>query len=280
MLSCMASSAGAGAQTADELMTGVRFLADPARQGRAFGSPGCSASSFYIFRQFRNAGLRTSFQSFESLGKAGHNVIGVTPGWFRRYIVVGAYFDGVGCFDGVCYPGADANASGVAALLCMARTLPASCKGDVGLIFVAFDGHGASLSGSRVFLERYGEEYPIDMMVNMELIGSALEPLDPGRPEYLIALGGEEHVHALGRANLGPGLDLSFRYYGSDNFTDLFYRRIGDQRWFLEAGIPSLMFTSGITDNTNKPGDTPETLAPQTFAKRVSLISAWISSML
>ena len=96
----------------------------------------------------------------------------------------------------------------------------------------------------------------------------------------MIALGGEEHVHALGRANLGPGLDLSFRYYGSDNFTDLFYRRIGDQRWFLEAGIPSLMFTSGITDNTNKPGDTPETLAPQTFAKRVSLISAWISSML
>lgn len=269
-----------GAQTADELMTEVRFLADSARQGRGFGSAGACASSFYIFRQFRNAGLRTSFQSFEAAGEAGHNVIGVTPGWFRSYIVVGAYFDGVGSFDGVSYPGADANASGVAALLCMARSLPQFCRGDVGLIFVAFDGHGAGLSGSREFLARYSIEYPIGMMVNMELIGSTLEPTDPGKPEYLIALGGGGHRFSLDSANAGLGLDISFSYYGSDNFTELFYRRIGDQRWFLEAGIPSVMFTSGITDHTNKRSDTPETLSPQTFAKRCSLISRWIISML
>ena len=63
-----------GAQTADELMTEVRFLADSARQGRGFGTAGACASSFYIFRQFRNAGLRTSFQSFEAAGEAGQEL--------------------------------------------------------------------------------------------------------------------------------------------------------------------------------------------------------------
>lgn len=268
------------AQSADELMLEVEYLAGPELEGRGFGTPGGGASAFYIFRQLRNAGLRTSFQSFVSGGAAGHNVVGVTPGWFRSYIVVGAYFDGVGSIGGDCYPGADANASGVAALLGMARSLPAVCSGEVGLIFVAFDGHGASLSGSREFLKRYSREYPIRMMVNMELIGSTLEPLSERHPEYLIALGGESHVFSLDRANAGLGLDLSYSYYGSAAFTELFYRRISDQRWFLEAGIPAVMFTSGITDHTNKLSDTPSTLSPSTFEKRVTFISRWIGSML
>ena len=186
----LAVAPSAAAQSADELMEEVEFLSGPALEGRGFGSPGGCAASFYIFRQFRNAGLRTSFQNFESGGKIGHNVIGVTPGWFRSYIVVSAYYDGVGKFDGVCYPGADANASGVAALLWLARNLPALCTEDVGLVFVAFDGHGASLSGSKAFLDRHAGRYKLKMLVNMELLGSDLEPLHERRPEYLIALGG------------------------------------------------------------------------------------------
>ena len=278
-ISCISAS-GAAAQSAGELMTEVEYLAGPELEGRGFGTPGAGAGAFYIFRQFRNAGLRTSFQSFSRGGRTGHNVIGVTPGWFRSYIVVGAYFDGVGKFGEEWYPGADANASGTAALLCMARSLPEFCDGEVGLIFVAFDGHSESLAGSREFLARYSVLYPMRMMVNMELIGSDLEPLSESRPEYLIALGGEGYVRSLDRANSGLGLDLSYSYYGSENFTELFYRRISDQRWFLEAGIPSVMFTSGITTNTNKVSDSPATLAPTVFEKRVSLISRWITSML
>ena len=98
-ISCISAS-GAAAQSAGELMTEVEYLAGPELEGRGFGTPGAGAGAFYIFRQFRNAGLRTSFQSFSRGGRTGHNVIGVTPGWFRSYIDVGAYFDGVGkCSD-------------------------------------------------------------------------------------------------------------------------------------------------------------------------------------
>ncbi len=263
-----------------QLRDELEYLSGPAAAGRGFGSAGSQGVAFYLLRQMRNAGLRTTVQTFESGGRSGRNVIGVTPGWFRKYIVIGAYFDGLGTLDGEIYPGADSNASGVAALLCLARSLPELCTGDTGLIFVAFDGHNSSLSGSRAFLAKYRFEYPLCQMVNLDILGSSLVPVRKDRPDYLIALGASSHRFTLDRANRETGLDISYDYYGSQAFTDLFYRKISDQKWFLEAGIPSVMFTSGITLNTNKTGDTVSRLDLPLLSRRVSLIGRWIASML
>lgn len=244
------------------------------------GSAGSQSVAFYLLRQFRNEGLRTSVQSFEYGGKAGHNVVGVTPGWYEDYIVIGAYFDGLGTLDGDFYPGADSNASGVAALLSLARTLPELCSGRTGLIFVAFDGHNASLSGSRAFLSKYRFEYPMSRMVNLDILGSSLVPVHKGRTDYLIALGGGQHRLSLENANREDRLDLSYDYYGSQAFTDLFFRKISDQRCFLEAGIPCVMFTSGITMNTNKTSDTISSLDIPLLEKRIRLIGRWVASLL
>lgn len=273
----------ASAQVADretELRAEVEFLCDSLCAGRAFGTAGAQASTLYLLRQLRDAGLRTTVQSFSAGGRIGHNVVAVTPGWYRRYIVVGAYFDAIGTLEGRIYPGADANASGVAALLALARELPACCHGEVGLVFVAFDGHAADLSGARAFLERYRPVYPPVLMVNLDLLGSSLAPIRSGHPDYLIALGGSPYRFALESANRGPRLDLAYDYYGSESFTDVFYRRVSDQRWFLEAGIPAVMFTSGITQHTNKVTDTPATLDYGLLDRRIGLISAWLRNQL
>lgn len=258
----------------------VVFLCDSLCAGRGFGTAGAQASTLYLLRQLRDAGLRTTVQSFAAGGRIGHNVVAVTPGWFRRYIVVGAYFDALGTLDGRIYPGADANASGVAALLALARELPDACRGEVGIVFVAFDGHAADLSGARAFLERYRRDYPPVLMVNLDLLGSSLAPVRAARRDYLIALGGQPWRSGLEAANRGPRLDLSYDYYGSDAFTDVFYRRVSDQRWFLEAGIPAVMFTSGITQHTNKTTDTPSTLDFGLLDRRIGLISAWLRNQL
>ena len=271
------------AQTFDretELRAEVGFLCDSLCAGRAFGSAGAQASTLYLLRQLRDAGLRTTVQSFSAGERIGHNVVAVTPGWYRRYIVVGAYFDAIGTLEGRIYPGADANASGVAALLALARELPACCRGEVGIVFVAFDGHNADLSGAHAFLDGYRRQYPPALMVNLDLLGSSLAPVHAAQPDYLIALGGEPYRPALEAANRGPRLDLSYDYYGSDAFTDVFYRRISDQRWFLEAGIPAVMFTSGITEHTNKTSDTPSTLDYELLDRRIDLISAWLRAQL
>ncbi len=258
----------------------VQFFADSLQTGRACGTAGAQSATLYLLRELRNAGLRTTVQSFPAGAKAGHNVVAVTPGWFRSYIVVGAYSDGLGTLDGTLYPGADANASGLAALLALARSLPGACSGPTGLIFVAFDGHHADLAGSRAFLERFRQEYPIRAMVNLDQIGSTLAPIRSSRPDYLIALGGAAFRTGLEAANRGPRLDLAYDYYGSANFTELFYRRVGDQRCFLEAGIPAVMFTSGITLNTNKPADTADSLDYAVLARRIDLIASWLRSLL
>jgi hypothetical protein len=65
--------------TAEDLRTEVTWLADPAREGRATGSPGAKASAEWIAEEFRNAGLQTvpgakdSFNEFEF--RAGERII-------------------------------------------------------------------------------------------------------------------------------------------------------------------------------------------------------------
>ena len=263
-----------------ELRAEVEFLCDSLCAGRGFGTAGAQGATLYLLRQLRNAGLRTTVQSFAARGRVGHNVVAVTPGWFRRYIVVGAYFDGLGTLDGRIFPGADANASGVAALLALARELPAVCRGLVGVVFVAFDGHAADLAGAQAFLAQYRSVYPPVLMVNLDLLGSSLAPVSPSRPDYLIALGGGPYRMALESAARGPRIDLTYDYYGSEAFTEIFYRRVSDQRCFLEAGIPAVMFTSGITEHTNQVTDTPATLDYELLRRRIDLISAWLRTQL
>ena len=263
-----------------ELRAEVEFLCDSLCAGRGFGTAGAQGATLYLLRQLRNAGLRTTVQSFAAGGRVGHNVVAVTPGWFRRYIVVGAYFDGLGMLEGRLYPGADANASGVAALLALARELPEVCRGDVGLVFVGFDGHAADLSGASAFLSQYRSVYPPVLMVNLDLLGSSLAPVSPSRPDYLIALGGGPYRWALESAARGSRIDLTYDYYGSEAFTEIFYRRVSDQRCFLEAGIPAVMFTSGITLHTNQVTDTPATLNYDLLRRRIDLIATWLRGQL
>ncbi len=281
-LSCSLNAAAQDKFSADaeELLEELEFLCDSTLAGRAFGSPENNLLSFYLLRQFRSEGLRTTVQSFESAGKVGHNIVAVTPGYFKTYIVVSAYYDGLGTLDGAFYPGADSNASGVAALIHLGRNMPALCRGSVGLIFVAFDGHNASMSGAKSFLDKYRKEYKIERIVNLDTMGSDLVPLDEDRPEYIMALGAQSLFMSLDRANRDLGMDIGYDYYGSSAFTDLFYRKISDQRCFIEAGIPAVMFTSGITMNTNKTTDTVDNLNLGLFAKRVSLIGRWLQAIL
>ena len=75
-------------------------------------------------------------------------------------------------------------------------------------------------------------------------------------------------------------LELAYDYYGSKDFTNLFYRRISDQVVFLNNGIPAVMFTSGITMLNNKPEDTAEKLDYVVMRKRIQLIFYYLDKVL
>ena len=347
----------------------VEYLAAPSTGGRATGTKGSQRVIGWIGEHFQSLGLEplagTYFHGFRtSAGVFGRNVIGCIKGTSEpeRFIVVMAHFDNLGTLNGTFYPGADSNASGVAALLGLARMFAEmrDCGKTYGrsLLFVALDAKEQGMAGADALyslLSRRGMQ--ADLIVNLDQLGSSLSPLHKDRPDYLIMLcdsapgsgssAGDSSVPSssassgrsassssassvsapsgrstssssassastpsgrstssssassastpsgrsaaaasagrtsagsyrltLERANIAPGLelDLGFDYYGSRDFTRLFYRNISDQRVFLEHGIPAVMFTSGITLNNNKPHDTPDSLDYSLLTRRVRLI--------
>jgi len=285
----------------------VEYLCSETLGGRATGTAGGRATAAWLESNFRVLGLQPLggawLHGFNTADGLARNVIGLIPGSASpaRYVVLMAHYDNLGVLNGTFYPGADSNASGVAALLELAGmvTYMNTCHKiyNNGLIVVALDakeknqGGAAELwrliSSGKLLDPVSGQPVSpsqISLVVNLDQLGSTLAPLTEGHPRYLMMLSEE----ATGRRNTltsanqgrGFGLELGFDYYGSKDFTRLFYRRISDQRVFLEHGIPAVMFTSGITFLNNKPDDTPDTLDYDVLHDRIRLIFYWLDRVL
>ena len=281
--------------TEDDLRARVEFLTDSLCAGRASGTPGSIHAQAGIARQFRAAGLLPGregwYRGFRTVsGRPAHNIVGFLPGSGEKYVVVTAHFDHVGTLSGALYPGADSNASGVAALVTIARMF--QYMKELGrtysqtLIFVALDGKEQSLGGANHLWNEIAEERLVDpvrgvpvrakdvsRLVNIDQVGGTEAPIHAGRPDYLMMLcePATGRRDALLIANQSPEvkLDLAFDYYGSKDFTRVFYRSISDQKPFLDHGIPSVMFTSGITLRNNKVTDSADSLDYGILRRRV-----------
>jgi hypothetical protein len=106
------------------------------------------------------------------------NVLGLLEGSDRRMkdelIVVGASLDHVGMQGETClFPGADVNASGVAAVLEVARILSQSGYSPKrSILFVLFSGGEQQYLGSREFLAQYPKLPRVEAFLNPQNIGS------------------------------------------------------------------------------------------------------------
>ena len=251
----------------------VLCLADTLMEGRGHASRGAVEASAYLMRRFRQIGLEPSLQCFRTEKGVGRNVIAVSTGnpGQKQYTLVCAHYDGLGRIGGAVYPGADTNASGVAVLLYLAEQLKA---GGRNFVFVALDAHSEGLAGAEVLAAE--GPWKLSMVVNLDTIGSVLAPPNKYRPDFLIALGGKKYEKQFDAVNETLNLRVYYDYYKSKSFTDYFYTRISDQAPFLRKGVPAVMFTSGITMNTNKVTDDASGLDFGILEKRAELIRNWL----
>ena len=297
--------------TQDRLRTQISHLCDSLMEGRGSGTKGNALAAVYLQREFEKTGLLRFGDSYASPlylgpGKIGRNIIGMLPGSKNftrdRYVIVGAHYDNLGVLDGNTYPGADSNASGVTAMLNIAGMMTAfrnlGKSHDSNVIFVAFDGKEHNMAGSKALWRliengwltdpQSGKKITRDkiaLMVNIDQIGCTLSPLKSGRKDYIIMLGSNS-LKPIKRDMLGIcnrmfaiDMEIDLTYYGSRNFTQMFYR-LSDQRTFIDNGIPAVLFTSGITMNTNKTRDTEDTIDYEILQKRIFLIYHWLDKML
>src|SRR5688500_910590 len=250
---------------ADRLLATVTLLADPKFEGRAAGSPGGIAARGVIGERFRSIGLErigTGYLvSFTFAPKSantqvtGANVIGLCPGKDPSLpvFVVSAHYDHLGIRDGVIFPGADDNASGVAVLL----ELAAYCRKNPfrrSIVFAAFDAEEGGLNGARAFVA--SPPVPRDRIalnVNLDMVSRS--------DKRAIYVAGTHHTPELqppleqvaktARVKVLFGHDRPGT--GSDDWTNQ-----SDHGAFHAAKIPFVYF--GVEDHADyhKPTDTAD----------------------
>jgi Zn-dependent M28 family amino/carboxypeptidase len=160
----------------DQLISDVRTLSSPEFEGRKTGEPGALKAQAYLQQRFTDLGLqafgngyahtfsfdRKSIKGLFTPGKSfkvhvpkAVNMIGYLRGSANpeRVIVISAHYDHVGLQGGVLHPGADDNASGVAALLAAAKHFKDHPPQHT-IVFAAFDAEEMGLKGAEAFIAK------------------------------------------------------------------------------------------------------------------------------
>lgn len=248
----------------------VETLASARFAGRR-GDGGQKAAE-YVADAFKEYGLEPLFEGEyfqeipgpdpgEVLGRnVGARIVGSDPAVRDQWIIVGAHFDHLGVRDGVLYPGADDNASGVAMMLELARTIArAPEKPRRGIMFLGFDLEEEGLWGSRHFARN--PPVPLEkiaLFLTADMIGRSLGGVcEP----YVFAMGTE---HAPGLRpwlrEAAEGKPLTLGIVGSDL---LVFDR-SDYGPFRARKVPYLFFSTGENPTYHRPSDKAETI---NFAK-------------
>lgn len=277
----------------------VSSLTDASLRGRESGTEGNKIAREYIYEAFADGRIPMKGQSYlwgfwfwRGNEKAlGVNVVGYIQADSSvdspKTLVLGAHYDNMGVLGGRLYPGADNNASGVAALIEVGKALAAlAAEGKhpkCNICLVAFDAKEQELLGSSRFLsDGIVPPSSISLMINLDQIGTTLAP--PKEAEtgeilpknYLLFLGMDSVDESVKKCfveanSADEPIVLDFTYYGNRKVHDMIYE-MGDQTSFRDAGIPAVALTSGVHKYTNKTLDDIKTINFNALTERCKYI--------
>ncbi len=277
---------GAGITDA-ALLAHVNHLTSKELAGRKIGSPGEKAAAAYVEKHLKAAGFSpvgdTMIVPVVRSGLTGTlNVVGVKRGESDRVVLVGAHLDHLGERDGQLHPGADDNASGVAALLEICREL-SNLPLKKTLVCVAFGGEEAGLVGSRAFVrERTIDPAKIDRMVNLDMLGRPLfESLfGQSKPDGLGVI-----VNRIPEAEL-DGIIALAKTQGVEimSLPEIWIQKLQpgfayDSMPFNEKDVSTLFFSSGLHADYHRPTDTADRLAPRQLRNRTVTITKIVAKL-
>ena len=273
---------------AGELMRVVTELASSRYEGRRSGTNGGRAARAFVRTAFAEIGLDPAgtsgfeqpFRLSRSAGARGQappsddaaNLIGAVKGTARtaRTLVITAHYDHLGVRNGVVYPGADDNASGIAALLAVARYINAHPLRHPVLV-VALDAEELGLQGAKAFLARPPRPIrEIALNINLDMVSrndrNEIFAVGTYHSPWLKPM--LDGVQRRARVKLSFGHDRPTTAGGTrDDWTLL-----SDHGAFHRAGIPFVYF--GVEDHPHyhEPTDTAEKIDPAFFRNVVEMV--------
>ena len=296
-------------QSLEEL---ISFISSDSMYGRFTGTVGNQRAAAYIADQLEKAGTFPVagndgfYMSFvvpsvtpyytRDIGKA-YNIVAALPGKSKpnELIIFSAHYDhvgtkeinfqgrkGAGVGDSI-YNGANDNASGVAAMIALARYFGQLKNNERTILFIAFSAEELGLIGSRALASDLNPNN-IVAMLNLEMLGGrGVAMIDREVPTYLGRgnygkpyITGHKHsdlfnimnteLSAINRKKYGKN------FFGIDN-ESLFYR--SDNLPFAEQGVPAhtIMAGSSLDMRYHSVDDEVETLNIRKMAETVQAIA-------
>ncbi|MBN8635361.1 MAG: M20/M25/M40 family metallo-hydrolase [Anaerolineae bacterium] len=230
---------------------------------------GIGAAYNYILNQFnliRDQSYQNSFAvlqpqefavNFADINTFSRNIIGVLQGTETGagIILIGAHYDSItrDVENGNTFaPGANDNASGIAALMEIARVM-SQTPHRATVMFVAFGAEEIQRKGSTAFVNDYlrANNIQIDAMFNMDVIGSSTSGTGAVN-DYTIRLFSAEPNESSSRhlartlnllgARLAPGMAIDVQPTVDRD------GRYGDHMSFSDAGFASVRFTEALEE--------------------------------
>lgn len=234
-------------------------LASDEMEGRKPGTLGIEKAAQYIENEFSKLGLKT-FEGLESYRQTftftnrrtkeeitSANIIGVLEGKSKKdeFVIISAHYDHLGILkkDGQLdsiYNGANDDASGVTAVLALAKYFKEQNSSERTIIFVAFTAEEMGLIGSTHF----GKEIDANKFVagiNLEMIGKT--PSFGPNKAWLTGFERSDFGKIIQKNLVGTGYQLFPDPYPNFN---LFFR--SDNASLARLGVPSHTFSTTPID--------------------------------
>src|SRR5690348_17359108 len=250
-------------------------LADDSMQGRATGSEGSARAARFIADEFKRYGVQpagdsgyfqrvpVAYQSREGnrrlrllpsleardtvpadLRATAVNVVGIIPGsdpaLRDQVVLIDAHYDHLGIRanaggDSI-YNGADDDASGVVAVLEIARALAAGPPPKRTVVFAATTGEEVGLLGTRWYLE-----HPVAPLKSMT---ANLEIEMIGRPDSLAGGAGRAWLTGFERSTMGQMFTSAGLAVAPDKRPDQQFFNRSDNIAFARMGLPAHTLSS------------------------------------
>lgn len=268
----------------------VNRLSSDEFEGRLTGSEGNKKTEEYIYKTFSEIGLNTIFENgyyekysqevISTYGGNGNdskvemvnNVVGLIKGKDnKKAVVISAHFDHIGYINGKIIRGALDNASGIAALIEIAKTLnkKASEKPfDTNIIICAFNGEEEALRGSVAFVNDIKSKFEYKSLYNINIDSI-----------------GAKNGGKLALKNLSKVSDKLFEYVKTSfknnniSFADTNVKGFSDNASFESENIPNVFIVQESIENlVHKTTDTPDILDYNQIKKIADAICSFIET--
>lgn len=233
-------------------------LAADSMEGRRAGTPGGAKAAAFVAQEMQSIGLVApdSEGFFQAVPKLGPNVIGVLRGsdpvLRDQIVVIAAHYDHLGIGKSVAGDsinnGADDDASGVTAILEIARALKAGTPPRRTVVFITTTGEEEGILGTQYYVAH--PKFPLSQMV------AEMEVEMIGRPDSIAGGFGKGWLTGYDRSTMGEMLKSAGVPIVADPYPQMHFFERSDNIVFAKMGIPAHTLSSyNLHNDYHEPSD-------------------------